>query len=180
MKKYIQLQATYKTPKGAIWEHSSGKIYFNAQTHLLEDERTFIQHPEWFAVLENTYAKSWKDLSVINGHYINNDCHIDTVVVGNTEAFYKDVYATENQAKAALAEAQLSQLLKEIYDGEGWKPVFNGEDNIFCITFFERTSKIITYNCSNQFLAFPTRELAEQFLENHRELIEVYFSKYTW
>ena len=180
MKKYIQLHDTYKTTKGDIWEQNSGNIYANKRTQLLEDEYTLINNPYWFAVLENTYAKSWKDLGVINGHYINNDCHINTVIAGNIEAFYKDVYATENQARAALAEAQLSQLLKEIYEGEGWKPVWDGVRDIYCITLYRGVPTVGQWFRNANFLAFPTEELAEQFLESHRDLIKLYFNKYTW
>lgn len=180
MKKYIQLYATYKTPKGAIWEHSSGEIYFNKETQLLEDEYTLINNPYWFAVLEKTYAKNWEDLDKISGYYIDGDCDVMKFHGGETERTNMDVYATQNQARAALAESQLSQLLKEIYDSEGWKPVFNGVLTVFCITLHEGVPRVTPWYRNANFLAFPTKKLAEEFLENHRELIYIYFSKYNW
>lgn len=180
MKKYIQLQDTYKTKKGDIWEHSSGKIYANIRTQLLEDEYTLINNPYWFAVLDSEYAKSWKDLYMISGSFVDGNSDIAQITGCSTSSCNKDIYATENQARASLAEAQLSQLLKEIYDGEGWKPVWDGVQAIYCITLYRGVPTVGQWFRNAIFLAFPTEELAEQFLENHRDLIKVYFNKYTW
>lgn len=56
MKKFIQLQNTYKTKKGDIWINHSPKdsdIYVHLDTQLLETERTLLENPDWFQLVED-------------------------------------------------------------------------------------------------------------------------------
>lgn len=188
---YIQLKDSYNSKKGDLWKSLtqpytdiSDKIYENTRTiERLEEYQ--LQDKEWFAPYEEKkYARSWEELDKIGGYFISNDSKIHEYGVIDfsmeTNGNNRNIYATKNQAKSALAEAQLSQLLKQIYDSESWKPVWGGTRTNYCITLFDGVAKISTLSSNAMFLAFPTLKLAYQFLENHRELIEIYFSKYNW
>ena len=82
----------------------------------------------------------------------------------------KNIFRTEEQAKASIALAQLSQLMF-VYN-DGWEP--NWEDvteDQYCIEFRRNRpckSKLLT---TQRFLAFKTEEIRIKFLENFENLI---------
>ena len=69
--------------------------------------------------------KSWDDLKRIKGFVIENNCYIGS---SNTMSSItnRNVFATENQAKSALAMAKLSQLMAVYNDGwvADWDDLF--------------------------------------------------------
>ena len=184
MKKYIQLQDSYDSKKGDIWEQITRSGYTHILSGRFLDNNTIERNPDWFAPYEEKkeYAKRWEDLKEISGDFVDNDSEIGSSIDFPIGEHNKNIYATENQVKAALAEAQLSQLLKEIYEWEGWYPDWKNNDQWkYCILskkghiFIEETVGGIGI-----FISLPTTQLAEQFLENRRELIETYYKKVEW
>ena len=87
----------------------------------------------------------------------------------------RDMYATQNvlpsykAAKAHLAYMQLHQL-RNCYR-QGWEPDWN-DDNAKYSIFYDDKYWIGAYNSLRHFLSFQTREIAEEFLHNFRDLIE--------
>ena len=65
--------------------------------------------------------KSWNELKEIKGYFISEeDSSIDDYISGGNRKDYElSVYATEKQARSALAMAQLSQLMAVYNDGWG-------------------------------------------------------------
>ena len=128
--------------------------------------------------VEEKRVKKWEDLENIEGWYVStssNICKLDL----KTKTFnkLKNVFATENQARSALAMAQLSQLMKHV-NGE-WNPNWNNPDETkYTIEMYVNEINIHTTEIACAFLAFPTFEKAEQFLEDHKALIEEYFLMY--
>ena len=186
MKKYIQLQDSYDSKKGDIWEQleSFPEIIENTKT----EERTSIKIADslnkWFAPYEEKkeYAKIWENFENIAGYCVHVNSKILPYDIYEKDSSNKNVYATENQAKAALAEAQLSQLLKEIYEGEEWLPDWENNEQLklcMCIRY-GKVDITVARTFPRFFISLPTQELAEQFLKNHRELIETYFKKFEW
>ena len=185
MKKYIQLQDSYDSKKGDIWEKMeySNEIIRNARTSNLISLHIAENNPDWFALYEEKkeYSKTWDDIKMLTGFFVGTNSKIYTHHNYDGCTHNRNLYATENQAKAALVEAQLSQLLKEIYKGEGWKPNWeNNEQMKHCIIFDAKRITQVRRLSYSAFIALPTQELAEQFLENHRKLIETYFKKFEW
>lgn len=123
-------------------------------------------------------AKRWEDLKEVSGWYIDSysePVYIENVHVSSLAS--RRLYATENQARSALAMAMLSQLMKDV-NGE-WKPTWNStyqKKYIIEFTNFKiNTNYYYEFPC---FLSFPTKEIRDEFLANHRELIEEYFLLY--
>lgn len=188
MQKYIQLQDSYDSKKGDIWKELYNP-YMRETFTLFENTRTLdrleekqLSNKDWFAPYEEKkeYSKTWEDLKKISGSCTDNWSNVVGTLVLDATYQHKNVYATENQAKAARAEAQLSQLLKEIYEGEEWKPVWDGTAESYCITLFDGVIEVTTWSSNAMWIALPNKKLAKQFLKNHRELIETYFKKYEW
>jgi len=115
-------------------------------------------------------VSKWEDLSEINGWYINNT---STVVDYNScpDATNRNTWATKEQAEASLVMAQLSQLMKRV-NGDWIPDWLDGQSPKYVIRYTDDCIKSDTYATTNKFLSFESREIRDQFLEDHRELIE--------
>ncbi|WP_333693715.1 hypothetical protein [Flavobacterium sp.] len=120
-------------------------------------------------------VSSWMDLSEVNGFYIDSFSKIEVYENRPTNEENKNVFATEAQAKSALAKAQLSQLLKSFQSG--WH---NHLDNY--VIFPQQNDGVFTayfgISVLPQFLAFRSREKAVLFYNQHQELIHQYWSEF--
>ena len=108
----------------------------------------------------------WEDLGYIQGFWVKHNSSISRSSTHSPTDGHKNLWATKEQAEACLAMSQLSQLMKRVngdwnYEGKN-HGIYRVGDNIDNISFIVRSS----------FLAFPTSEIRDQFLEDHRELIE--------
>lgn len=57
--------------------------------------------------------------------------------------------------------------------GKPWEPDWENKENTkYCITTINRQIKTITTDVFNYFLAFPTPEMQDAFLENFKKIIE--------
>ena len=83
--------------------------------------------------------------------------------------YYRDIYPSKKSAEAHLAMIQLEQL-RDCWR-QGWIP--SKRDGGFGIRFdFYGGFRIIRLYSFSAFLSFPTEEIAEEFLECFRDLIE--------
>ena len=120
---------------------------------------------------------SWWDLKKIEGYFIDRSSNICIETGLGIQHAIKNVFATESQAKSALAMAQLSQLMKAL--GDECKVDWFVATNKFCINRFDNKlgygigtgAHINTYH----FLAFKTASVRDAFLAKHEELIKQYF-----
>lgn len=79
--------------------------------------------------------------------------------------------ATKEDAEGILALIQLTRLHDEWVGN--WKPDYNdNETEKWYIHFFRDEIDIAWSNSHNRFLAFPTGEMAKEFLESFKDLIE--------
>jgi hypothetical protein len=125
-----------------------------------------------FKEIEKELPKSWEELGEIEGYFVSECSKISDYFLTHTKnGINRNIFATEEQAEASIALAQLSQL-REVYR-QGWKPDWeNGNDAKWCIIVHENKLTIREYIVSNTFLSFQTRGIASQFLDNFSELIE--------
>ncbi len=118
----------------------------------------------------NALPKTWKELTRVEGYYIGVSARVNDYEGGTTET-NTNVFVTPTQAEASVALAQLSQL-REVYR-QGWVPDWSQKDKKYCIAPFSTDELIIESWCErNYFLTFQSIAIAEQFLENFRDLIE--------
>ena len=123
--------------------------------------------------LEEKEVKRWEDLKNLEGYCIDT---ISTILGESQSPFTtthdnRNIWATKEQAEACLAMSQLSQLMKHV-NGD-WKPDWGNQE---CpkYTLMNNEGKVSREVVStfSGFLAFPTVEIRDKFLENHSELIE--------
>jgi hypothetical protein len=124
-----------------------------------------------FKEIKKELPKTWEELEKLQGYYVSGNSFIREANTSNNE-YARPPFATKEQAEASIALAQLSQL-REVYR-QSWKPDWgDGTIKKFCIIPLEKELKIDTWwKSCNFFLSFQSEEIAEQFLENFRDLIE--------
>ena len=124
-----------------------------------------------FKKVENELPKSWEELKIISGYYLDSwgdicECEVKLDTISDN----RNIFPTKEEAEACLALTQLCQLRDRYNDG--WKPDWT--DNIEKYVIYFHAGEIIsgdTYRAQSV-LHFKTEELRDKFLENFRGLIE--------
>ena len=125
-----------------------------------------------FKPLVKTLPKTWEELNTITGTFV-----LSNSITKNVESpiyclkEHRNIFATEEQAKACIALAQLSQLM-QVYNN-GWVPDWTDGDYKYTIERYEYDVILETRSSWATFLAFKTEELAKTFLENFKDLITI-------
>ena len=125
-----------------------------------------------FKKIEKELPKSWEDLKILNGYYVNESSEVDIFESYTTDEYNKNVFPTKEEAEACVALAQLCQLRDRYNDG--WKPDWEDyNETKYCIEFCQgRIETVDRVNC-HKILTFKTEELRDKFLENFRDLIKI-------
>ena len=125
-----------------------------------------------FKIVEKELPKSWEDLKIISGFYVNGYSKVETFGIHDVKEENKNIFPSEEEAKACLALAQLCQLRDRYNDG--WKPDWeNGFTTKWCFTVEKNNIRVDVSYLKQEVLNFKTQELRDKFLENFRDLIEV-------
>ena len=82
----------------------------------------------------------------------------------------KHVFSDYKQARAHIAKMKL-HLLRDEYR-QGWKPNYNIRQAKYTIIYSNNWGLTVGIYQTPRFLSFKSREIAEEFLTNFRELIE--------
>lgn len=121
--------------------------------------------------------KRWRDNegADVTGYYINSRSDI-RICVGLNKSRNYNVFATEKQAKAALAMARISQIMANderfggVVTGEEWN---RDEYKSYICRVGDYIGKP-DYMGSYCFLAFHTKEQRDLFLEENEDLVKDY------
>ena len=117
----------------------------------------------------------WEDLKELEGYFINSNSEIKHVTSAENNNCNKAIFATEKQAKSALAFAQLTQIINKTNPkfttnvnkpGNQWQIFYNRNTNRLEVCTNEYVSSILT---------FASKEIAEKFLYIHADLIRQYY-----
>ena len=125
-----------------------------------------------FKKVEKELPKSWEELDIVKGFYVDSLSEIASTVEDTcTKEYNRNTFPTKEEAKACIALAQLCQLRDRYNDG--WKPdwKYKGEMK-YCIEFFKEKISRENYYSIRKVLCFKTPELRDKFLENFKDLIE--------
>ena len=103
--------------------------------------------------------------------YIDLSCQIVRLVyeIDRDKDSDKNILPSKQAAEAHLALMQLHQL-RDCYR-QGWVPALSNNELKFCINQ-NPDYNITAYYDTSKFLSFSTYEIAEEFLNNFRDLIE--------
>lgn len=121
--------------------------------------------------------KTWEEFcSQFNMQYGEYYIYIDSSIKENSDdyrnsIFDKNMLPSKEAAEAHLALMQLHQL-RDCYR-QGWTPNWLDDNNKYCIVYNSVYNYSISINKSTRvFLSFQSREIAQLFLDNFRNLIE--------
>lgn len=131
-----------------------------------------------FEDIKPQLPKTWEDFCKQNPikeeeKYINlssNICDAATIITKRNPECDKNVLPLKEAAEQHLALMQLHQL-RDCYR-QGWVPDWkNTKFSKYCIECVNDSYHINAYYASINFLSFQSREIAEEFLNNFKDLI---------
>lgn len=114
--------------------------------------------------------KSWEELGETDGWYYDDSLRICHIMDFPKSKEWIRCFPTKAEAEASIALAQLCQLRDRYNDG--WNPDWQNSDDIWVIFFKGELAYVGVTDRRRDVLRFKSKELAEQFLENFRDLIE--------
>lgn len=123
--------------------------------------------------------KRWrdKDFAIIGGFYISNECSIIPITKHRNIDINHNIFATEKQAKSAIAMARISQI---IANDERFGGAIADEEwvnyDIIKWVIERRENNIVTTlrHFAHAFLAFHTKDQRDLFLEENEDLVKDY------
>ena len=123
-----------------------------------------------FKKVEKELPKSWEELHMIKGWFVENGSGIHEFENCFTTSKNRNLFPTKEEAEACLALAQLCQLRDRYNDG--WKPDWERDSQVkWCIEMEGNNVIRNRYYSINRILAFKTEDLRDKFLENFEDLI---------
>ena len=116
--------------------------------------------------------KSWEELNNVIGYFTDSFSSVEKLkMIHSTEVTNKNIFSSEQEARASIALAQLSQLRK-VYRN-GWEPDYANSDPKKYGVFKVRNGLIVDYTYTqNIYLSFQDQDTAVMFLKNFKDLIE--------
>lgn len=121
--------------------------------------------------------KTWEEFcSQFNMQYGEYYIYIDSSIKENSDDYRNSIFdrnmlPSKKAAEAHLALMQLHQL-RDCYR-QGWEPNWLDDENKYCIVYNSVYNYSISINKSTRvFLSFQSREIAQLFLDNFRNLIK--------
>lgn len=129
-----------------------------------------------FKDIKPQLPKTWKEFCDQNAlkldeYFIDNASYMIGVNVDErNETSDRNVLPNKQAAEQHLALMQLHQL-RDCYR-QGWIPDCSDDSKKWCILKYYNKPSIDFYYSRIEFLSFQTKEIAEEFLYNFRDLIE--------
>ena len=133
-----------------------------------------------FEDIKSQLPKTWEEFCKQNNinknkeeAFIHTSGEIETIKKVNAQRivdYDKNVLPSKQAAEQHLALMQLHQL-RDCYR-QGWTPNWTDDSRKWYITKLKNKLYIDSISSYSAFLSFQTKELAEQFLTNFKDLIE--------
>ena len=123
-----------------------------------------------FKKIEPNLPMSWENLGIVKGYYISSRSYINDIGMINTADVNRNLFPTEEEAKAMLAMAQLCQL-RDRWNG-GWRADWEDDTPKYCITSYKNILEKEHYYNTSSSMAFQTIELRDKFMETFKDLLE--------
>lgn len=130
-----------------------------------------------FEDIKPQLPKTWREFcnqyKIKEGECLIDDyCFIKEIVVSpRQEIIDRNVLPSKQAAEQHLVLMQLHQL-RDCYR-QGWIPDYANDSKKWCILKYGNKPTIVDIHYNRiEFLSFQTRETAEEFLNNFRDLIE--------
>ena len=120
-----------------------------------------------YELIGDRLPKTWEEYCVKHGGVGNK---IDESLGSAYTIINRYVFLDYKQTQAYIAKMML-HLLRDEYR-QGWKPNYNIRQDKYTIVYSNNWGLTVVIYQTPRFLSFQSREIAEEFLTNFRELIE--------
>lgn len=125
-----------------------------------------------FKKVEKELPKSWEELDIVKGFYVDSLSEIASTVEDTcVEEYNRNIFPTKEEAEACIALAQLCQLRDRYNDG--WKPDWKKDNDKYTIIYSSDKIDTSFSIYTQRILSFKTQELRDKFLKNFKDLIEI-------
>ena len=125
-----------------------------------------------FKKVEKELPKSWEELDIVKGFYVDSLSEIASTVEDTcVEEYNRNTFPTKEEAEACIALAQLCQLRDRYNDG--WKPDWKKDNDKYTIIYSSDKIDTSFSIYTQRILSFKTQELRDKFLKNFKDLIEI-------
>jgi len=122
-----------------------------------------------FKQIKKGLPETWEELIKVEGYYVRTAADV-SAGSGPSIVTNRNLFATQEQAEASVALAQLSQL-RDAYR-QGWKPDWQTHrTKKYCIFVEDDNFRIDHWYTREYFLSFESQAIAQEFLENFKDLI---------
>lgn len=151
--------------KAKEFYRKGGEFRDLALSAFTEEELTKVELPK-------TWEEFCSQFKIHGEYYIDTDSSINGDCSGRrSPIFDKNMLPSKEAAEQHLALMQLHQL-RDCYR-QGWEPNWLDDGNKYCIIYNSVHNYSISINKNTRvFLSFQSREIAQLFLDNFRNLIE--------
>lgn len=123
-----------------------------------------------FKKKELSLPKTYDALEGVSGWYTTSASETKYEQISKPNKSDTNLFVSEDQAKASLALAQLSQL-REVYR-KGRTPDWNStKSKKWCVIFNQNKIELDTWYNTHYFLSFQSKDIAQKFLNNFGDLI---------
>ena len=151
--------------KAKEFYNKGGEFRDLALSAFTEEELTKVELPK-------TWEEFCSQFKIHRKYYIDIDSYICEDNTGRRDPLFdRNMLPSKKAAEQHLALMQLYQL-RDCYR-QGWEPNWLDDENKYCIVYNSVYNYSISINKSTRvFLSFQSREIAQLFLDNFRNLIE--------
>jgi hypothetical protein len=115
---------------------------------------------------------SWGELGEVGGYFVAGYSEIESISYGYADENNRNIFATKEQAEAAIALAQLSQLYKVYREFEGGEIDWTKETRKYTIIRIRNKIHLEIDFTYPSFLAFTKEETRDLFYDNFKDLIK--------
>ena len=123
-----------------------------------------------FKEKKSPLPKSWEELKRIKGYYVNALSELE-IVDGDACDGNKNVFPSKEEAEAMLAMAQLCQL-RDAWN-QNWRADWEDIGQEKFVIIYSKGVHVISCKSTSSPMNFPTRALAEEFIEVFKDLLEI-------
>lgn len=153
--------------KAKEFYQKGGELRNIALSIFTEDKLTKVELPKtWEEFCENNLIKE-KEC------FIDDCCSIIELEVKNqtrSSSIDRNLLPSREAAEAHLAYMQLHQLRNRYR--QGWIPKDYSEDRFNIVQHIDKKFYVVDFSTTHHFLSFQSKELANKFLNNFKDLIE--------
>lgn len=120
----------------------------------------------------------WENLELVKGWFVNGGSDIVVAGVTDVSPDNRNIFPTHKHAEASIALAQLLQLRDSKFYRDGWKPDWDDQERKYFVSCNEECLIVDWWTSDKQIFSFQNEETTERFIEEQRDLLEIFFGFY--